>query len=71
MLQEGVTNIVKHSDAKNVGVILKATPEGVVLIIEDDGKGFEPETVSRGSSPRPRPARHTGAGRPCWRQSRD
>jgi PAS domain S-box-containing protein len=52
VFQEGITNIVKHADAGRVGVVLKATPDGVVLIIEDDGKGFEQENVNRGSSPR-------------------
>ena len=52
VLQEAITNIVKHAAAGRVGVILKTTPDSVVMIIEDDGKGFEPEAVNRGSSPR-------------------
>ena len=51
VLQEALTNIVKHAGAGRVGVIATASPDGVVMIIEDDGKGFDPETVNRGSSP--------------------
>jgi PAS domain S-box-containing protein len=52
VLQESITNIVKHAAARYVGVILKATPHDVVMVVEDDGKGFEPENVNRGASPR-------------------
>jgi PAS domain S-box-containing protein len=52
VLQEGMTNIVKHAGASKVGVILMAPPDGVVMIIEDDGKGFELEDLSHPSSSR-------------------
>ncbi len=52
VLQEGITNVVKHARAQNVGVILKASEDDVVMIIEDDGIGFEMEDLSRSSSPR-------------------
>ena len=52
VLQEAISNIVKHAGASKVGVALEMTPDGVVMIIEDNGKGFELEAVSRGSSPR-------------------
>ena len=52
VLQEGVTNIVKHAGAQKVGVSLEASPRGVVMIVEDDGRGFEPETARRGASTR-------------------
>ncbi len=35
-----------------VGVILKASADDVVMIIEDDGNGFELESFDRASSPR-------------------
>lgn len=41
--QEGITNAVKHSGAGNVKIQLQFTPQQVVLLIEDDGKGFDPE----------------------------
>jgi two-component system, chemotaxis family, sensor kinase Cph1 len=52
VLQEGVTNIVKHAQAHRVGVILKASQSDVVLIVEDDGVGFELENTNRISRPR-------------------
>ena len=41
VLQEALTNVWKHSGAKNVSVILERQPEQVQLIIEDDGSGFD------------------------------
>jgi PAS domain S-box-containing protein len=46
--QEALTNIAKHSQAKNVEIILERRPDHVVLIVEDDGVGFDPgETAGR------------------------
>jgi signal transduction histidine kinase len=39
-LQEAVTNVVRHANARRVGVILEATDHHLQLIVEDDGKGF-------------------------------
>ncbi len=52
VLQEAISNIVKHAGASKVGVILETAPDRVVMIIEDDGKGFDPEVANRASSPR-------------------
>jgi signal transduction histidine kinase len=52
VLQEGVTNIVKHASASKVGVVVRASPNDVVMMIEDDGKGFDPEALKRGAAPR-------------------
>ena len=40
--QEALTNVAKHSRATHVDVILERRGDQVVLIIEDDGVGFEP-----------------------------
>lgn len=40
IVQEGLHNIVKHANAKNVTIILKYTNETVSVIIQDDGMGF-------------------------------
>ncbi len=42
VVQEGLTNIWKHSTAQNVSVILERSPDQVQLIVEDDGAGFDP-----------------------------
>ena len=39
--QEALTNVAKHSGAENVDVILERRADHVVLIVEDDGVGFE------------------------------
>ena len=44
--QEAVNNIVKHAGASQATVSLRLQPEKVHLLIEDDGSGFDPETVS-------------------------
>ena len=39
--QEALTNVAKHSRAQNVDVILERRADHVLLIVEDDGVGFE------------------------------
>ena len=46
IVQEGLHNILKHADAQNVSVLLQFRRDHLVLIIEDDGKGFDPEAGS-------------------------
>lgn len=46
--QEALTNVAKHADASKVEVILERRGENVLLVIEDDGKGFETETDETG-----------------------
>ena len=42
LVQESLTNIVKHARAKEVSIVLTAKPGSVTVIVEDDGVGFEP-----------------------------
>ena len=44
--QEALLNIVKHSGANHVTIQLIGAEDHLVLRIEDDGRGYEPETVS-------------------------
>jgi signal transduction histidine kinase len=46
--REILTNIRKHSYARNVDIVLKREGEWVVLSIRDDGIGFDPQTDSSG-----------------------
>ena len=41
--QEALANAVKHARARNIEVVLGATPECVTLTIDDDGVGFDAE----------------------------
>jgi PAS domain S-box-containing protein len=43
--QEALQNIAKHSDAKHVSVALCCQKGSVLLSLEDDGVGFDPEVV--------------------------
>ena len=45
IVQEAVTNVEKHAQAKTVRVRLSAQARTVTLEIEDDGRGFEPEAI--------------------------
>ena len=42
--QEALTNIVKHAHATRVGVVLEGRDDAVVMVLEDDGIGFDPST---------------------------
>jgi PAS domain S-box-containing protein len=43
IVQEALTNVVKHAAATRVSVILNRQNQEVVAVIEDDGRGFDPE----------------------------
>jgi ligand-binding sensor domain-containing protein/signal transduction histidine kinase len=46
IVQEAVTNALKHADARHIEVRLCYELEGVKLSVRDDGRGFEPEQVA-------------------------
>jgi signal transduction histidine kinase len=41
--QESLNNISKHAEAKGVDILLERRDRHVELIVEDDGKGFDPD----------------------------
>ena len=43
IVQEALNNVAKHAKAENVRVLLKKVPDGLSLLIMDDGKGFDME----------------------------
>jgi signal transduction histidine kinase len=45
VMQEALTNSVKHANARNVSVSLAPRGSSVAAVIEDDGEGFDPRTV--------------------------
>jgi signal transduction histidine kinase len=45
IVQEALTNIVKHAEAAHVSVLLTTRDGLVAAVIEDDGRGFDPEAV--------------------------
>jgi len=48
IVQEALTNIVKHAQASSVSIVLARTPRGVTAVIEDDGRGFVPDADTEG-----------------------
>jgi signal transduction histidine kinase len=42
---EGLENITRHAGARRASLSLKTPPGGLVLTIQDDGRGFEPGPV--------------------------
>ncbi len=48
IVQESLTNIVKHSRARNISIVLVRKPGAVAAVIEDDGEGFDPASVRDG-----------------------
>jgi signal transduction histidine kinase len=48
ILQEGLTNIQKHAQATLVGIRGQSTSEGIILEIEDNGRGFNSNLVNSG-----------------------
>jgi len=46
IVQEALTNIVKHADAKRVSIVLVRRDGWVTAVIEDDGRGFDPAAVT-------------------------
>jgi PAS domain S-box-containing protein len=45
ILQEALTNVAKHAGASRVRVVLKRLNTAASLVVEDDGRGFNPQTV--------------------------
>ena len=50
LVQEGLTNVLKHARASKVSIVLEKKPEGLALVLEDDGIGFDPDSVGRNAS---------------------
>ncbi|MFH1002529.1 MAG: cache domain-containing protein [Chloroflexota bacterium] len=56
VVQEAITNIIKHSRAHSVVISLEFKPAAIAIEIEDDGQGFNVAAVS------PRPDKVQGLG---------
>lgn len=46
IVQEVLNNALKHSKAKNLTIILHYFPESFILNINDNGKGFDLESIN-------------------------
>ena len=47
LVQEALTNVLKHADARHVSISLVRKDGSVSAVVEDDGRGFSPETPRR------------------------
>ncbi|MBI5632815.1 MAG: PAS domain S-box protein [Nitrospirae bacterium] len=45
IVQEGLKNIVRHSNARDAEIFLRGTEDGICLTIADNGVGFDPAEV--------------------------
>jgi len=50
IIQEAVHNILKHAHARNVKIDLAEKEDKIVVVVEDDGQGFDLQTVMAGGS---------------------
>jgi two-component system sensor histidine kinase UhpB len=48
--QEALNNVAKHARASHVEVILERRPDHVLLVVEDDGMGFDAANAGTGGS---------------------
>ena len=46
IVQEAITNVVRHAGASRAGVILERHGDRLRVIVEDDGRGFDPEEAA-------------------------
>ena len=47
IVQESLTNVVRHAAAQTVHISLREEADQLVLVIEDDGKGFDARSIDR------------------------
>jgi signal transduction histidine kinase len=48
VVQEALTNVVKHAHARNVSILLTRKDDAVAAVVEDDGSGFDPGETGDG-----------------------
>lgn len=48
IIQEALTNIRKYANVKEAWLLIKACPQVVQVVIEDHGKGFNPQQIDKG-----------------------
>ncbi|HEX5855567.1 MAG TPA: GAF domain-containing sensor histidine kinase, partial [Thermoanaerobaculia bacterium] len=45
--QEALSNVLRHSGARAVSVVLERRDKGIILVVEDDGRGFDVAAANR------------------------
>jgi signal transduction histidine kinase len=54
IVQEALTNVLKHAGASSVSVVLERRGDHLRIIVEDDGNGFDPAQLSEPGNAGPR-----------------
>lgn len=47
IIQEGLTNIIRHAEANTASILVESRENRVLVVIEDDGRGFDPVGVKQ------------------------
>ena len=50
IVQEALTNVLKHACAQTVSVIIDDRGDGLHVVVEDDGRGFNPDVLAERAS---------------------
>ena len=50
VLQEALTNVIRHANASSVSILLHQSKQGTTMTIQDNGIGIHPEKVESGKS---------------------
>ncbi|ASK32742.1 histidine kinase [Chryseobacterium sp. T16E-39] len=48
IIQEFTTNVIKHSSATEIWIYIKDYPDDMIVVITDNGQGFDYESVKKG-----------------------
>jgi signal transduction histidine kinase/ligand-binding sensor domain-containing protein len=51
MLQEALSNIVKHADASEVQIVIEPYRRQIRMVVRDDGRGFDPAQLLNSENP--------------------
>lgn len=52
IFQEALTNVARHADARRVQASITVDADGITLVVQDDGRGFDPARPARAGESR-------------------
>ena len=48
IIQELLNNALKHAKASEIDVLVNRSADGIIIMVQDNGEGFDPDTVKKG-----------------------
>ncbi|MFT4566935.1 MAG: signal transduction histidine kinase, partial [Saprospiraceae bacterium] len=48
IIQELLNNALKHAQASEIDVLVNRADDGLVIMVQDNGQGFDPNTIKKG-----------------------